>query len=101
MKLLWYKQCNGDQTLFFQYFPLGGVTILIVKVDDIIITGSDTIEAKKLEDHLTPHFEIKNLGPLKYFLGIEIAQSKKGILLTQQKYILDLLDTYSVGQMIL
>ena len=61
-------------------------------VNDIIITGSDTIEAKKLEDHLTQHFEIKNLGPLQYFLGIEIAQSKKGILLTQQKYILDLLD---------
>ena len=61
-------------------------------VNDIIIIGSDTIEAKKLEDHLTQQLESKNLGPLKYFLVIEIAQSKKGILLTQQKYMQDLLD---------
>ena len=56
MKLLRYKQCNGDHTLFFQHFPSGVVTILIVYVDDIIITRSDTVEAKKLKDHLTQHF---------------------------------------------
>ena len=92
MKLHGYRQCNGDHTLFFQHFPSGGVTILIVYVDEIIITGNDNKEARKLESHLTQHFEVKNLGPLKYFLGIEIAHSKKGLLITQQKYRLDLLD---------
>ena len=38
-----YKRCNDDRSLFFQHSPSGGVTILIVYVDDIIITGSDTI----------------------------------------------------------
>ena len=38
MKALGYKQCNGDHTLFYQYFPTRGVTILIIYVDDIIIT---------------------------------------------------------------
>ena len=47
----------------------GGVTILIVYVDDIIITGNHSDEAKQLEDHLTQHFEVKNLGTLKYFLA--------------------------------
>ena len=92
MKMLGYRQCNGDHTLFFQHFQTGGVTILIVYVDDIIITGNNEEEAIKLEMQLTAHFEIKNLGALKYFLGIEIAQSEKGYLMTQQKYILDLLN---------
>ena len=48
MKLLGYRQCNGDHTLFFQHFPSGGVTILIVYIDDIILTRNDNNEARKL-----------------------------------------------------
>ena len=70
MKLLGCRQCNGDHTLFFQNFLPRGVTIILVYVDDIIITGNDINEARKLESHLIQHFEVKNLGPLKYFLGI-------------------------------
>ena len=83
MKLLGYRQCNRDHTLFSQHFPSGGVTILIVYVDDIIITGNYNNEAGKLESHLTQHFEVENLGLVKYFLGIKIAHSKKGLLVTQ------------------
>ena len=75
MKLLEYRQCNGDHTLFFQYSSAQGITILIVYVDDIIITENNTAEAKRLEDHMLKHFEVKSLGLLKYFLGIEIAKS--------------------------
>ena len=83
MKMLGYRQCNGDHTLFFQHFQTGGVTILIVYVDDIIITRNNKVQAIKLEMQLTAHFKIKKLGALKYFLGIEIAQSEKGYLMTQ------------------
>ena len=61
--------------------------ILIVYVDDIIITRNRKDEAKRLEDHLIKHFEVKRHGPLKYFLGIEIAKSNRGLLMTQQKYV--------------
>ena len=88
MKMLGYRQCNGDHTLFFQHSQTRGVTILIVYVDDIIITGNNEEEAIKMEMQLTAHFEIKRLRAIKYFLGIEIAQSEKGYLMTQQKYIL-------------
>ena len=47
-----------------------GVTILIVYVDDIIITGDNDKEAMKLEEQLSIYFEVKKLGTLKYFLGI-------------------------------
>jgi hypothetical protein len=44
-----------------------------------------------LKENLGRTFEVKDLGPLRYFLGIEIARSPKGIVLSQRKYILDLL----------
>ena len=67
-------------------------------VDDIIITGNNEEEAIKLEMQLITHFEIKRLGALKYFLRIEIAQSERGYLMTQQKYILDLLSETKLRQ---
>ena len=92
MNLLEYRQCNGNHTLFFRHSLAGGVQILIEYVDDIIITGNKTAEAKHLEDHLLKHLEVKNLEPLKYFLGIEIAKASRRLLTTQQKYILDILE---------
>ena len=47
---------------------------------------------------LATHFEVKKLGTLKYFLGIEIAQSSDGYLMMQQKYILDLLNVINFLQ---
>ena len=92
MKALGYKQCNGEHTLFSKHSSPILVTLLVVYVDDIIITGSDQQEIKELEQCLAQTFQVKQLGPLKYFLGIEFARSSEGILMTQQKYILDLLE---------
>ena len=57
----------------------------------MIITENDNEKIADLQKHLASEFEIKNLGGLKYFLGIEVAQSNQGIFLSQKKYILDLL----------
>ena len=46
---------------------------LIIYVDDMIITRNDKEEISELQRHLASEFEMKNLGGLKYFLGIEIA----------------------------
>ncbi|WVY99969.1 hypothetical protein V8G54_026039 [Vigna mungo] len=88
---LGYKQSQGDHTLFFKHSKSGGVTILLVYVDDIILTGDDKEEQRLLSQCLGKEFEIKTLGKLKYFLGIEVDHSKKGIFISQQKYITDLL----------
>ena len=85
-----YGQCNGDHTLFYRHSK-GKMTILAVYVDDIIITGDDDIEIARLKGCLSKAFEVKDLGRLKYFLGIEVARSGKGIALSQRKYTLDLL----------
>jgi hypothetical protein len=71
---------------------------LAVYVDDIIITGDDEEEIKQLKKKLSKEFEVKDLGQLRYFLGIEIARSPKGIVLSQRKYVLDLLsETVMLG----
>ena len=85
-----YKQCNGDHTLFYRHLGRK-ITMLAVYVDDIIITGDNEAEIECLKKNLSKQFEVKDLGQLRYFLGIEIARSPKGIFLSQRKYVLDLL----------
>jgi hypothetical protein len=85
-----YVQSNSDHTLFLKK-QQGKITALIIYVDDMVVTGNDPEERKALQGHLSREFEMKDLGSLKYFLGIEVSRSKKGIFLSQRKYALDLL----------
>lgn len=85
-----YKQSNSDHTLFLKKLH-GKITALIVYVDDMIVTGNNPEEMKALKEYLSKEFEMKDLGPLKYFLGIEVSRSSKGIFLSQRKYAADLL----------
>jgi hypothetical protein len=84
-----YKQCNGDHTIFYKHSGRK-ITMLAVYVDDIIITGDDKAKIKCLKGNLSREFEVKDLGQLKYFLGIEIVRNPKGIVLSQRKYVMDL-----------
>lgn len=69
----------------------GKLIKLIVYVDDIIVTGNDDEERKQLKAHLAQEFEIKDLGRLRYFLGMEIARNHTELSVSQRKYTLDLL----------
>jgi hypothetical protein len=90
MKKYGYHQGNSDHTLFIKQKG-GKVTLLVIYVDDMIVTGDDTDEIQKLQGYLASEFDMKNLGGLKYFLGVEVARSSSGIYLSQRKYVLDLL----------
>ncbi|XP_021972072.1 uncharacterized mitochondrial protein AtMg00810-like [Helianthus annuus] len=57
----------------------------------MIITGNDIEEIARLKKNLFSKFELKDLGNLKYFLGIEVLRSKRGIFICQKKYVLDLM----------
>ncbi|XP_031256086.1 uncharacterized protein LOC116114071 [Pistacia vera] len=87
-----YKQGQADHTLFHKKTKEGKLAILFVYVDDIILTGDDDVELAKPKGFLANEFEIKDLGTLKYFLGMEFARSRKGISISQRKYTLELLN---------
>ncbi|KAK2981322.1 hypothetical protein RJ640_007023 [Escallonia rubra] len=54
--------------------------------------GSDATSLEHIKSHLCDQFHTKDLGSLKYFLGIEVARSSSGLYLSQRKYTLDILD---------
>ncbi|KAL6311200.1 hypothetical protein AAG906_000335 [Vitis piasezkii] len=90
MRAFDYRQSNSNHTLFLKK-QHGKITTLIVYVDDMVVTGNDPKERKTLQNYLSIEFEMKDLGSLKYFLGIEVSRSSEGIFLSQRKYALDLL----------
>ncbi|XP_028098520.1 uncharacterized protein LOC114298187 [Camellia sinensis] len=82
-----FTKVNGDS-----------FTGVLIYVDDIIITGNNLEEMEHLISFFLKQFHIKDLGDLKYFLGIEFSRSKKGLFLSQRKYALDILqDTGLTG----
>ncbi|CAM8972211.1 unnamed protein product [Rhodiola kirilowii] len=73
----------------------GEFIILLVYVDDVVITGTCSKLIQVIKDFIHEKFKIKDLGNLKYFLGIEVARSKDGIFINQRKYVLDILEDHN------
>lgn len=79
-----------DSALFI-HTSSRGRTILLLYVDDMIITGDDASHVAFVKQRLSEQFMMTDLGPLKYFLGIEVASTPNGFHLSQHRYTLDLL----------
>lgn len=77
--------------MFTKFSSNEKIVILIVYVDGIVLIRDDIIEMERLKKNLAPELEIKDLGSLRYFIGMVYASSKKGIVVSMRKYILDLL----------
>ena len=73
---------TADHSVFYHHNSLGQCIYLVVYEIDIIITSSDQDGIQKLKQHLFTHFQTKDLRKLKYFLGIEIAQSSFGAVIS-------------------
>ncbi|RVW27824.1 Retrovirus-related Pol polyprotein from transposon RE2 [Vitis vinifera] len=87
-----YSQGYADHTMFYKHSVDGKIVMLIVYVDDIILTGDDIDGLEKLKRVLANEFEVKDIGFLRYFLGMEVARTTQGIVVCQRKYTLDLLE---------
>ena len=86
-----FAKSQTDHTLFIKNFG-GKYVAVLVYVDDIVIASNDDNEVEQLKANLREVFKLRDLGSLKFFLGLEIARSSKGISICQRKYILELLE---------
>ncbi|GJT29738.1 retrovirus-related pol polyprotein from transposon TNT 1-94 [Tanacetum coccineum] len=91
---LGFKGSKTDPSLFI-YSCGYTVLYILVYVNDIIVTSNNKGTIDNIICQLRSAFALKDLGPLNYFLGIKIVLHVSGILLSQKKYILELLQ--SVG----
>ena len=82
---LGYMTSPYDSALFLRCTDKGTI-LLLLYVDDMIITGDNLSGIEELKDFLSQQFEMKDLGYLSYFLGLEIIYSINGLYITQAKY---------------
>ncbi|XP_016177623.1 uncharacterized protein LOC107619899 [Arachis ipaensis] len=87
---LGYNQCKSDYSMFTKSQSTG-FTVILVYVDDLVLAGDDLFKIERVKQTLHDRFRIKDIGDLKFFLGLEVARSSKGIALYQRKNVLDLL----------
>ena len=86
----WVTPSPYDSALFLRRTDKGTI-LLLLYVDDMIITGDDLSDIQELKDFLSQQFEMIDLGHLSYFLGLEITHSTNGLYITQAKYASNLL----------
>eukprot|EP00253_Pinus_taeda_P030227 PITA_30227 len=85
-----FSRCHSDNTVYTKKMGKS-LIILVLYVDDLILTGSDPNPINHVKHSLKKKFEMTDLGHLHYFLGLQVLQSKESISLSQSKYACGLL----------
>jgi hypothetical protein len=84
-----FQRSESNDTLYFQ-MQNKHLVILVVYVDELIITRNNEVHNKKVKEELQACFKITYLGSLHYYLGIEVTQHNNQIFLSQTKYATEL-----------
>ena len=87
---LGFRGLRFDSSLFIYHSAIITIYFLIY-VDDLIVTASQPSTIDDVLCHLKTDFAIKDLGNLNFFLGIEILPNSAGLVLSQKRYIVNLL----------
>jgi hypothetical protein len=91
-----FKQCISYPNMHFKDFG-DHVLIIVLYVDDLIITGIQLLLIQNMKSDLQKKLEMKNLDILHYFLGLHILHIANGTFLSQQKYATDLLNRFHMS----
>ena len=86
-----FTQTRSDYSLFV-YNKQGVSLQVLVYIDDLIISGNSSEAIRIFKGYLSTCFHMKDLGAVKYFLGLEVARNSSGIYLCQRKYASDIVE---------
>lgn len=95
LKNLNFQQSLSDYSLF-THITVSTITLVLVYVDDLLLAGNDRKKIEHLKLMLSNTFKMKDLGDVRYFLGLEISRSPAGFFVSQKKYTVDLLDEFGL-----
>jgi hypothetical protein len=87
-----FGRSQNEPTLYTKIEQQGKILIVCLYVDDMIYTGN--LELTSFKHAMQSEFDMTDLGIMKYFLGIEVDQSTKGIFVCQQKYAADIIKRF-------
>ena len=94
MKRLGFIKSSADPNLYFK-IEENQPLILVLYVDDLFLTGEEK-QIARCKRELTSEFEMKDLGPMHYFLGLEVWQNPREIFIAQGKYTVDILRKFGM-----
>jgi hypothetical protein len=86
-----FQESHADHSLF-TYSRGHTFLAVLIYVDDLVIAGNDSLVCSNFKQYLCKCFHMKDLGALKYFLGLELARGPSGLFMCQRKYTLDILN---------
>ncbi|CAM6116227.1 unnamed protein product [Calypogeia fissa] len=104
---VWYEEVDNflrsigcirsklDPNLYFTY-ESGHLVVLLLFVDDLLITGSNSIAIDAMKQTLSHKYEMKDLGPVKRYLGVDFHTTQEGIFLHQTSYARQILEDYQM-----
>nr|GEU90822.1 cysteine-rich RLK (receptor-like protein kinase) 8 [Tanacetum cinerariifolium] len=90
-----YTQSKTDYSLFVKKKDQS-FTVVLVYVDNLLITGNDEAQICSIKSQLSFVFHMKDLGDLSYFLRLEVCKSSQGIFISQHKYTKELFKEWRV-----
>ena len=83
LKSIGFEISKADHSLYVKRTDCG-LIVIVIYVDELIITGSNKDEIADAKKVLGAEFDMKDLGELKYFLGIEVVRTPQGIWMLQR-----------------
>jgi hypothetical protein len=93
-----FDKCSYEPTLFVKNGLKGKILIVSLYVDDLIYTGNDTKMVEEFKESMKMRFAMTDLGKMRYFLGVEVSQNKKGIFIYQHKYASEILSRFGMEE---
>lgn len=81
-----FIKCPYKHALYLKNNTNGGIFFVSLYVDDLIFTGNNPDLFKKFKEAVIQEFEMTDMGPMSYFLGIEVKQVKEEIFISQEGY---------------